>query len=350
MKKRSKHLKHSIESTPHDPKYIGDIKVDKVSIKKIGYDKETIYQDEIKNLDDLYSDRNLVQWIDVTGLHDVDTIKNICEPLGIHPLTVEDVLDMTQNPKLEEYEEYIFLATKNMFLNPDDEIETEQIYFILKDNFLLTFKENTTNIFDNFTKRLIEGSNVRRYGADILLYNLLDNIVDNYFLVMSDIGSRLDDLEDELLKNPSKELLQDIYKIKRDLIYMRNILWPTRNIISNLSKNNFEGIGSNSIFYFRDVYDHIIQMIDITETYRDICSGMLDTYLSSISNKTNDVMKVLTIFSTISVPLSFLTGVYGMNFVYQPELSFRYGYLFFWFAAFLITAGMLAFFKKKKWL
>lgn len=351
MYKKFNNLRKTIESTPMDPIFIGEQKVDKVSIKKTSFNSKNFqleYLDSFNNIMDL--EENMVQWLDVIGLHDEEIIKNICQDLNLHPLTIEDILNMSQNPKIEQYDDYIFLATKNMFLNSKGHVETEQIYFILKDNTLVSLKENNTDIFDNFNKRLKDGSTIRRYGSDILLYSLLDTIVDNYFIVIGDIGSEIDTIEDELLNNPDKELLQDIYEIKRDLIYMRNILWPMRNIISGLSKTDFEDISNNSVVYFRDVYDHIIQMIDITETYRDICSGMLDTYLSSIGNKTNDVMKVLTVFSTISVPLTFLTGVYGMNFKYQPELHWRYAYPVFWLMSIGITILMLYYFRKKDWL
>jgi magnesium transporter len=198
--------------------------------------------------------------------------------------------------------------------------------------------------------RLKEGTNIRKNGADDLLYGLLDAIVDNYFLIVEDIGEKIDTVEDELLLNPKKEILQKIYTLKRDLIYIRNSLWPMRNVISSLSKNDYDLIDGKTIYYLRDVYDHVIQMIDIIETYRDICSGMLDTYLSSIGNKTNEVMKVLTIFSTIFIPLTFLAGVYGMNFRYLPELNWKYGYFSFWIISIIIIILMLRFFRKKDWL
>ena len=237
-----------------------------------------------------------------------------------------------------------------MNLVEDGELEVEQFSFILFKDLVISFQQWDSKIFDSILSRLSEGSNIRKNGADDLLYALTDTIVDNYFLVVEKIGENIDEVEDIVLLNPKREVLQEIYKLKRDLIYIRKTLWPMRNAISSISKNDYDLVDEKTLYYFRDVYDHIIQMIDIIETYRDICSGMLDTYLSSISNKTNDIMKVLTIFSTIFIPLTFIAGVYGMNFRYLPELNWKYGYASFWIISAVITGFLLRFFKKKNWL
>jgi len=179
---------------------------------------------------------------------------------------------------------------------------------------------------------------------------LIDTIVDNYFSVIEAIGENLDEVEDKVLLNPQKDLLEDIYKLKKELIYVRRVLWPMRNVISSVAIKEYELIDGKTIYYFKDIDDHIVQMIDIVETYRDISTGILDTYLSSISNKTNDIMKVLTIYSTIFIPLTFIAGVYGMNFKYLPELNWKYGYISFWVISAIITGFLIRFFKKKEWL
>lgn len=229
-------------------------------------------------------------------------------------------------------------------------LDTEQISFLLFEKQLISFQESESSIFNPLIKRLAEGTYIRKNGADDLLYGLIDTIVDNYFLIMEKIGDDIDTVEDELLSNPTKEVLHEIYTLKRELVYIRNSLWPMRNIVSSLSRDDYGFIDEKTTHYFRDVHDHTIQMIDIIETYRDICSGMLDTYLSSIANKTNDVMKILTIFSTIFIPLTFLAGIYGMNFKYIPELNWKYSYPVFWIISIITTIVMIRFFKKKKWL
>ena len=244
----------------------------------------------------------------------------------------------------------MFLILEDLKRLANGELIIEQFSFILFKDLLISFQPVYFNPFSALVARMSEGSNIRKNGADDLLHALTDTIVDNYFLIVEKIGEKIDQVEDDLLTNPKREMLQEIYKLKRNLIYIKKTLWPMRNIMSSISKNEFELIDDKTLYYFRDIHDHIIQMIDITETYREICSGMLDTYLSSISNKTNDIMKVLTIFSTIFIPLTFLAGVYGMNFKYLPELNWKYGYASFWIISALLIGFMLRYFRKKNWL
>lgn len=354
MTKESKYISQGINTPPGSLLHIGEKKVENIKIQYIKYDNVEFERKEINNLNEFFQDvnkeDNKVKWLDVVGLHDTEIINNIGEGLGIHPLAIEDILNTTQNPKLEDYDDYMFLVTKIMYYNKEEELETEQISFLLFKDKVISFQELESEVFNPIFSRLKDGTTIRKNGADDFLYGLLDSIVDNYFLIIEDLGEKIDEVEDELLGNPEKSLLEKIYKLKRDLIYIRNSLWPMRNVISSLSKNDYDLIDGKTIYYIRDVYDHIIQMIDIIETYRDICSGMLDTYLSSIGNKTNDIMKVLTIYSTIFTPLTFIAGVYGMNFRYLPELNWKYSYLTFWIISIAITAYMIRFFKKKDWL
>lgn len=352
MFKNVMNLQKTIDTIPTDPIYIGQKKVENIIINRIEFNELEFNKVKMNRLENLLEERdeNTTQWLQIIGLHDVEIVSQIGKDLNLHPLTIEDSLNMSQHPKIEEFGDYIFINTKNVFINDDNELETEQISFILRDNTVITFEENKSDVFDFLTRRLEEGSSLRKNNADILLYSLLDSIVDDYFLTIGEISKKIDLVEDDLLSDASRELLQKIYNLKRDLVYMRNILWPMRNIMSKISRMDYEDIGDKTLYYFRDVYDNIVQMIDIVETYRDICSGMLDTYLSSIGNRTNDVMKVLTIFSTISVPLTFLTGVYGMNFMYQPELQWKYSYLIFWIISIIIIGVMLKYFRNKDWI
>lgn len=314
------------------------------------YNNDRFERTEVKNLSDLIIPQdNSVKWLEVNLLEDTELVMKVGQKFNIHPLVIEDILNGDHMPKLEDYEEYLLLIVEGMELQDDGTLKQEQFSFILFKDLVISFKPSGAKTFEPILSRMTEGSNIRKNGADDLLYALTDTIVDNYFLVVEKIGENIDDVEEKVLSNPQREVLQEIYKLKRSLIYIRKTLWPMRNAIGSLYKNQFELIDERTLYYFRDIYDHIIQMIDIVETYRDICSGMLDTYLSSISNKTNDIMKVLTIFSTIFIPLTFLAGVYGMNFRNLPELNWEFGYFIFWGISAVITGLMLRFFKNKNW-
>ncbi len=315
------------------------------------YNDEILERQEIKSSKELLDEnRNVVKWLDVIGIANTETVYEICRTFGIHALAQEDILNTSQNPKAEEYDSFLFIVTKNIFFDESGALDTEQICLVLFDDSVITFQEYNNDSFQFIHQRLEEGKTLRKNGSDDLVYALIDSIVDNYFIVLEAIGEEIDEVEDQLLEKPEKEVLNRIYRLKRELIFFRNILWPTRNLASELARGEFEAIDQKTIIYFRDVYDHVIQMIDIVETYRDICSGMLDTYLSSIGYKTNEVMKILTVFSTIFIPLTFLAGVYGMNFKYFPEIEWRFGYFGFWGVSALITIFMLRFLRKKGWL
>ncbi len=348
MYEKAKKWSESVDRSIYDPIYIGEQHLNVREIRMISYDSDNFFIETYKNLSDVEK-KSDINWLQITGLHDVSLIKDIGQRYKIHPLTIEDILNMSQSPKIEEYEDYVFIVTKNLIIK-DEKIQVEQVSFIIKDDIIISFKEMDTELFKPVIEKLKLKSPLRSLGQDMLFYNLLDSLVDDYFYVIDKISEEIDLLEDEVLLNPDKEVLQRIYILKRRLIYLRKVFWPTRNILNKLSRNDYYDLSSKVVYYFRDIYDHLIQMIDIVETYREICSGLLDTYLSSIGNRNNDIMKILTIFSTISVPLTFLTGVYGMNFKYQPELSWRYAYPFFWFMSIAITIFMLKYFRDKDWI
>ena len=314
------------------------------------YNSESFYSKDIIEIDHfLDANQHGNKWLDVTGLEDEPLIFNIGNGLNIHNLVLKDIIDVEQNPKIADYEDYMFLITKTtQYL--DEELVTKQISFILFKDKLISFSESTSDIFSGVNDSIKDMHNLRKNGPDDLLYYLLDQIVDNYFTTIETIGTKIDNLEDYLLDNPTKEFLSRVHSIKRQLIYMRSLLYHMRNVTSSLSKNEFDLIDGKTIYYLRDVNDQIMQIIDLVETYRDVCSNMLDTYLSSIGNKTNEVMKVLTIFSSIFIPLTFLAGVYGMNFKYFPEINWKYGYLGFWVISFLLIGFMIRFFRKKGWM
>lgn len=351
MSKETKNLAVTANKPPGSLIYTGKGDKQKQRLVLTVYNNETLERQEVISAKELLEERrDVVKWLDVIGIANIETVYEICRDLGIHPLAQEDILNTSQSPKAEEYDSFLFMVTKNIFFDEDGALDTEQICLVLFDDTVVTFQEYDNDSFQYIHQRLEEGKTLRKNGSDDLIYALIDSIVDNYFIVLEAIGEEIDEVEDQLLEKPEKEVLNRIYHLKRELIFFRNILWPTRNIASELARGEFEAIDTKTIIYFRDVYDHVIQMIDIVETYRDICSGMLDTYLSSIGYKTNEVMKILTVFSTIFIPLTFLAGVYGMNFKFFPELDWKLGYFGFWGVSALITIFMLRFLHNKGWL
>lgn len=313
------------------------------------YNSDEFQSKEIRNIEEYLSSTELgVKWLDVIGLDNKSLIADIFNKLELHTLVQEDILDVEHNPKIIDYEDYLYLITKTTEYK-NEKLGTTQVSFVVFKDRIITFRELDSEIFADSICRIAELPGLRKNGTDDLMYFLLDVISDNYFTTIEVIGERIDDLEDNLFDNPNKEFLSDIYLIKRQLIFMRSILFHMRNVTGSLSNNEFDLIDGKTIYYLRDLNDQTIQIIDIVDTYRDICSNMLDTYLSSISHKTNEVMKVLTVFSTIFIPLTFLTGVYGMNFVYFPELNWKYSYLAFWIITIILIGFMFRFFKKKGW-
>jgi magnesium transporter len=293
-----------------------------------------------------------VSWINVDGIHEIDQIEALANRFGLHPLVQEDILDTEHRPKFENYDDYIFLVLKMLQFNGEHgEISTEQVSLILGPNYVISFQERQGDVFDAVRERLRLGKGrIRRMGADYLAYALLDSIVDSYFAILEKIGDEIEILEEELVTDPGKETMARIHHFKREMILLRRSIWPLREVVSGLQREESplvtEGVG----LYLRDVYDHTIQVIDTVETFRDIISGMLDLYLSSVSNRMNEVMKVLTIIATIFIPLTFFAGIYGMNFEYMPELHWKYSYPLLWLLMVGSAAGMLVFFRRKKWL
>lgn len=354
MEKKIKDITKKVYTPPGTYIHVGEKNLDEEKIVFTKYNGEDISVTNTDDLDEiLKTELGSVKWLDIIGLHNVEFIEKLGDRLKIHPLAIEDILNTSQSSKIEDYEDYLFIVIKSIHIDREageGDFEIEQISFLLFKDMVITFQESTTEAFDKMEHRLKKGSYLRKGGADDLLHALMDYCIDNYFLVIESIGDTMDTIEDDLLESPDKEILQRIYNLKKSLIYIRSILWPMRNIMSSLSKNEYSLIDEKTVYYMRDIYDHMIQILEIIETYREIYSDMLSTYLSSIGNKTNDVMKVLTIFSTIFIPLSFLTGVYGMNFANFPEINWKYGYISFWVLSLGLILVMLRFFKKKGWI
>jgi magnesium transporter len=338
---------------PGTPIYVGEEEPLPAHISVISYD-ETSYEEKIvKNASEIIDDLRSpdITWVNVYGLN-VQDIVEIGTHMGFHPLIQEDIVNTLQRPKVDEYEDHVFFVLKMITYDEEsEEVEIEQVSIILGDRYIVSFQEREGDCFEAIRQRIRENKGiVRKMGADYLAYSLIDMVVDGYFTVLEKIGDRVEDIEDELVVNPRIETLHDIYNMKRKMIAIRKSVWPLREVINRLDKLGSRMFKENTGVYVRDVYDHTIQVIDAIETYRDLLSGMLDIYLSSISNKMNQIMQVLTIIGTIFIPLTFLAGIYGMNFRYMPELEWRNAYPALLFIMITVTAVMILFFKRRKWL
>ena len=334
--------------------YVGEKKVENVKITIIDYDETQITEKEAAAIEECFpfKDKPTVTWINIDGLHEVDIIEKLGNHFGLHPLLLEDILNTEQRPKMEESENYIFFVLKMIFsVDEDKEIKAEQVSLILGHNFVISFQEREGDVFNPVRDRIRKSKGrIRKVGADYLAYALLDAIVDSYFSVLENVGEKIEDTEQQLTLNPTTQTLQLIRKLKNEMIFLRKSVWPLRELISGFLRLETSLVQQATGVYIRDVYDHTIQVIDTIESYRDMISGMLDIYLSSLSNKMNEVMKVLTIFASIFIPLTFVAGVYGMNFENMPELKWQWGYFGLLGFMALIGITLVLYFKRKKWL
>jgi len=334
--------------------HIGERKAKDLKITLIDYDEVHFQEREIEKIEEcfVFKDRQTVTWINVDGLHQVEILEKLGECYGFHPLMLEDILNTDQRPKMEDYGDYIYIVLKMLSQsNKNNGIMTEQISLIMGSNFVISFQETEGDIFDPVRERIRnDKGRIRKMTADYLAYSLLDSIVDNYFIIMEKLGEKIEFLEEELVTRPTTETLKTIHQLKREMIFLRRAVWPLREVVSGLERGESLLMKESTRIYLRDVYDHTIQVIDTIETFRDMVSGMLDIYLSSISNRLNAVMKVLTIIATIFMPLTFIAGIYGMNFKYMPELEWYWGYPALWLVVVLVGVSMLIYFKKKRWL
>ena len=316
-------------------------------ITLISYDKKDLIKTTMDSFDEISSlDKTKEHWIHVVS-EEKNILHKLAEVLNLHPLVLEDLCDLNQRSKFEDHEEYIFtILSTNYYI--DNELEGLNVGFILYDDLLISVVDKHIEKAFDPMHILKKERTIKKYKLDYVLYSLIDELFDNQYSLLDTIGDKIDIIEGAILEAPETEQLNAIYQIKKDLIYIRKSLWPNQNVMRSLEMDT-DLISTMIRFYFQDIYNVIIQSIDILETYHEICSSMQDTYLSSISNKTNEIMKVLTVFSTIFIPLTFLTSMYGMNFKYLPEINWKLGYLYFWILCIVIFVGMMAFFKKKRW-
>ncbi len=334
--------------------YTGEKEKEPIRFRVFEYNEEDFLENEYSDVDSVLNLKSSKEniWINIDGVHDVEIMEKIQNHFNIHPLAMEDILHTTQRPKIDEYDENLFIVIRMFVYDQENrELKNEQVSIIMSKNYLITFLEDPGDVFDPVRERIRKtGTKIRKNKTDFLAYSILDAIVDSYFHILEHLGEEIEELEDRLVINPQKEDLQLVHRMRRNMILLRKSMWPLREVISYLQRNDHGVIKSSTHIYLRDVYDHIIQIIDTIESYRDMIIGMLDVYLSSTSNKLNEVMKVLTVISTLFIPLTFLAGVYGMNFEHFPELGYEWMYPWgFWLITVVIILGMIGFFKRKKW-
>jgi len=335
--------------------HIGEKRAEKVKITLIRYEQDSYEEKVIDTIEECLpiKDRPGITWVNVDGLHQVDIIEKIGVHLGVHPLTMEDILNTGERPKMDETDEYIFVILKMLYHGKEkNEITAEQVSFVLGSNYVVTFQETVGDVFDPVRERLRGGKGrMRRMGSDYLAFSLIDAIVDNYFVILESIGERMETLEEAVIEAPTRDTLTQVHRLRRELLFLRKIIWPLREVINCFERSESDLVKETTKVYLRDVYDHSIQVIDNVETFRDMFSSMLEVYVTSISNRMNEIMKVLTIIATIFIPLTFVTGVFGMNFQQQiPPLNWELGWLLIMLLNLGVALTMLAYFKKKKWI
>jgi magnesium transporter len=354
MSKRKQHKRKSKAGLPPGSYvFTGEQKMQNVTITLIQYDTEHYKEEHYHTLSDVYaaisSQPTRVSWLNIDGIHDVELVEDICTTYNIHRLTGEDIVSVGQRPKLDEYASYLHLVMR-MFQMEDGVFTFEQVTFLHCDNILITFQEKTGDVFQSVRKRITEGKGtIRTRQSDYLMYALLDALIDSYFGVLEEFGERLDQLEIDLLSNPSEAILGQLHAIRKEALLLRRSVYPMREVINKLEKVEEPFIRQETKLFVRDLYDHTIQAIETIEVFRDMASGMLDLYMNSLSNRMNNVMKVLTIIATIFIPLTFIVGIYGMNFENMPELAYSWAYPAVMLLMFGIALGMLVYFKLKKW-
>ncbi|UOB17630.1 magnesium/cobalt transporter CorA [Abyssalbus ytuae] len=351
-KKPSK-IKKKIGASPGTITYTGEKETSELFIEVYDYNEETVKIRELDRVEEGLEIKttDTVTWINVNGLRHVNAIEKLGDHFELHPLLLEDIVNVGQRPKLDEYENCMFAVFKMLYYNTEDVLKVEQVSMVLGDNYVLTFQEADGDVFEHIRNRIKEDKGrIRKQGADYLLFCLMDAVVDNYFLIMETLGEKIEDLEEALIDNPNDILVHQIQRLKRESLNIRRSIFPLREVVGRLEKSDNHFITENTQTYYRDLYDHTIQVIETIETYRDMLWGLMDMYMSSVSNKMNNIMKVLTIIATIFIPLTFIVGVYGMNFENMPELHYKNGYYTVWGIMILIFIGMIFYFKRKKWL
>lgn len=333
--------------------HIGQKYLDDTPVRVIEYDQDGLSDTTLTGSPDLsqYRRNGKISWLNVDSVNQPEVIQSIGHAFDLHPLVLEDVLNTDQRPKVEDYEGYLYIVVRMLrFDATRDQIHSEQLSLVLADGLVLSLQEMPGDVFDGVRERLNAGRRIRFMKADYLAYALLDAVVDHYFTLLEHLGDQVEALEDELIANPTPATLARIHHFKREMLMLRKAVWPLREVLSRLSRDESDIISAETRLFLRDVYDHVIHVIDTVDTIRELLASMLDLYMSSVSNRMNEVMKVLTIFATLFMPLTFIAGVYGMNFEVMPELEWRFGYPAVLLVMLLVVIGLVAFFRRRRWL
>ncbi|PLX85556.1 MAG: magnesium and cobalt transport protein CorA [Desulfuromonas sp.] len=333
--------------------HVGEQKVERPILSFIDYDAQNLSVETDVSLDQCtaLAATSTVSWVNLDGLHDISTLQTFGRTFDLHSLLLEDILNTNHRSKIEEFEDYLLIIVKMLdFDDHTNQVLSEQISFVLTAHNVLSFQEKPGDVFNGVRERLKRKSGrIRQRGADYLTYALLDSIVDNYFHVLEKIGDRLEMLEKELINQPTQETLKQVHNLKGQLIYLRKAVWPLRELVNSLLQDELSLIREDTHPFLRDLYDHTLQIIDTVESFRDTTSGLVDLYMSSISHRMNEVMQVLTIMASLFIPLTFIAGIYGMNFENMPELKWTWGYPAVWGLMAFCVIGLLFYFKKKRW-
>ncbi|MCU0348893.1 MAG: magnesium/cobalt transporter CorA [Saprospiraceae bacterium] len=337
---------------PGTLEFTGERKTEHPVLMRIRYNQQGFEAKKFPAGDSLAVDNSHVNWFDVMGLHDVPLIERIGEQFNIHPLVLEDVLNTQQRPKFEEYGDEVFIVVQALtYDNIHHELNSEQIGIFFGKNFLVSFQENTDDTFKSVRDRLEAGSGrIRTRRPDYLAYSLIDSIVDNYFEVLDRFEERMEELELQIADKPSRLTKENIHSLKFQMLALRKSVMPLREAVGKFSRSECPVVDESTGLFVRDLYDHVLRIGDLTETYRDMLNGLQELYHSELGLRTNNVMQILTIITTIFVPLTFLVGVYGMNFDNMPELHWHYGYFYLWGFMLAISIALIFYFQRKKWL
>ena len=335
--------------------HTGDVASGQTRIAVLEYDNEQATEREIARAGDCQLDRQsgTSRWISVYGLGQLDVLEELGQAFGLHPLVLEDIVNTDQRPKMEDYGEYLYIVLKVLAYDEGRrEIVSEQVSLILGERVIISFQESAgSHCFDQVRERLRNAKGkIRSMGVDYIAYALMDAVVDNYFVLLEQLGEYVDLIEDDLILNPQTQTIGSIHKLKREMIFLRRSVWPVREVVSGMERAGSSLIREPTLIYLRDVYDHTIHAIDTIETLRDMLSGMVDIYLSSITNRLNEVMKVLTVITTLFIPPSLIAGIYGMNFHVMPELDWRWGYPLALAMMGALGGAMYWFFRRRHWL
>ena len=333
--------------------YVGDKKVESSRITVIDYDESGYLEKEVASVEECFpfKDTATVTWINVDGVQDAAVIGKLGAKFDIHPLVLEDIMTTTQRPKAEDLGNAVFVVVRMIECDRDGTgLTADQLSLLIGPNFVLSFQETPGDCLGPVRERIRGGKGrIRKLGPDYLAYSLIDAVVDNYFFVLEKLGERIDGLEEGLVAGPGREMLHEIHALKREMIGLRKSVWPLREVVGGLERLDTPLVKNTTDVFLRDLYDHVVQVIDTVESDREILTSMLETYLSSVSNRMNEIMKVLTIISTIFIPITFLVGLYGMNFKYMPEIGWRWSYPIVWAVILASVGGMLHYFRRKKW-